>query len=92
MFCIRSLGIRQRGHGQPPRFRTVAISTLVKYESALYNAQHLFIHVLLRIICRVSENPRVESAHDAVTAMNHNSMLVRLLELIVQQDLPLFVK
>jgi len=39
IFWIRFLGMRQQGHGQPPKFRTVAISTLEKLESILFEIQ-----------------------------------------------------
>jgi hypothetical protein len=50
------------------------------------------LHVLLGIICRVGEDPGVESTCDAVAAEDDDSVLVRLQELVVQQDIPLLVE
>lgn len=89
--CPCCKGIRQRGHGHPPRLRIVARRTLsqpIRLELLHSNR----CHILFRIICRVGENPRVKSPHNSIPTGYHHTMPVGFQKFIIEKELPLSMK
>jgi hypothetical protein len=48
--------------------------------------------LLLRIVGRIGEDPGVEAMFNPITATYHNSMFACFYKLVIQHDLPLFMK
>lgn len=80
--------MQQRGH--VPLGRRVAINILGRKwsDAATRAANH---HLLLRIICRVREDPQIEPAGDSIPAFHDNAMAVSMYKLGIKNDTPLFV-
>jgi hypothetical protein len=78
----------QRGQGQFPLLRTVAIRILGEciVSEAEVRCEDCS---LFGVVCRVCEYSRIESPFDTVVTFDNNAVLHGVSELIVQENIPL---
>ena len=77
--------MRQRGQGQSPLSRIVARRTLDAVRDEKIEKR---LDLLLRIICRISKNTRINPAFYSVVANDHNAIYHGMNEIVVQEEPP----
>lgn len=84
MAGIWAFSMRQRGHGQPPKYFIVAKRTLQIISTA---QNHNWI-VLFGVICPIGKKSRKDQSLDTIVTSHNNSVNIGVYELWGQQQVP----